>query len=280
MLKKRILLTGLLFALLFLIPISILCISGNYVDPKNDVLILENYNYQFDLRSFSINDKLIREIRSLDFEHTNNKPTIDITKVAIDNQGTYTEFTITVKEACVSYPSGDSNVFVLLVVIKYEDDIFGAVHVKYSTTGTIVSKYGSLSDFADLPHVNLDDFEDFELQNSNGDLSFKILSGDLPDGSDELYVVIGQTTISDIVITDTNINFIISNMYGDVFPNKIYGETETTFPETVDDTDDTDPEDETDETDQDINPFILGFGAMLGFIIIISGFVIIQGRKT
>ncbi len=277
--KKKILTISLAFMLFFLIPISTLCISGNYVDPKNDVLILENYNYQFDLRSFSINDKLIREIKNLDFEHSSNKPTIDITKVAIDNQGTYTEFVITVKEACSIYPSGDSNVFILIVVIKYEDDIFGAIHIKYGSLGS-VSKYGKLSELSEFQHITMDDFEDFELSNLNGELSFDIPTKDLPDGSDELYVIISQATVRDLDIDESNIEFFIGDIYGDVYPNKIYGETETYFPETEDDVIDDSEDDIDDTTDQDINPFIWGFGAMLGFIIIISGFVFIQGRKT
>ena len=281
---KKKLLIGLLFIMLFfLIPISTLCISGNWIDPKNDVLILENYNYRFNMETFSINEDLIEEIKSLEFDYTSNKPTIDIEKIGIDDQGLYTEFVITVKEACAVYPSGDSNVFILLVIIEYDEDIFGAVYVKYGDTGAIVSKYGYLSDLADLPHVTLDVFKDFDLLNSDGELSFKILSADLPDVYEELYVVIGQATVSDLTISESNVNFIISDMYGDVYPNKIYGETDPTFPETEDDVivpDDTsDSEDETDDTDQDINPFIVGFAAMIGFIIIMSGIVVIQGRK-
>lgn len=153
--KKKILLTGLLlFILFFLIPISTLCVSANQNDPENDVLILEGYNYQFNLETFSVNDALIKQIKDLKFvyTYTSNIPTLDITKMVIDNQGSDTEFIITVKEACVDYPSGDSNIFVLVVVIEYEDTIFGAVHIKHSSLGSI-SKYGYFSDLAEFPHI-------------------------------------------------------------------------------------------------------------------------------
>lgn len=276
--KKKILLTGLFFAVFFLIPISTLCISGNRIDPENDVLILEGYNYQFNLETFSVNDALIKQIEGLkfDYTYTSNEPTLDITKVVIDKQSSDTEFTITIKEACADYPSGDSNIFVLVVIIEYDDDIFGAVHIEHSSLGSI-SKYGYFSELAEFPHIKLDNFEDFSLSNSNGELSFEIDSDDLPDGSDKLYAVIGQATVSDLDITESNVKFFIGDMRGDVYPNTIYGETVRVFPETVDETDDTEPED---DTDIKVNPFILGFGAMIGFIILIMGFVTIQGRRT
>ena len=283
--NKKIILVGLFVVSLFLTATSVACLSSIDYDPKNDVIYLEEYNFDFDLENLDYSD--LEEIKNLDYTYDVNRPQIDIRRVVLSEVGSNTHFLVEVLTGQRYYPSVGSNGFIFAVILVDGDNIFVAASVKYELIS--ISKYG----FADIKDINADyignmsedDYKDFHLSNDGtGKLSFDIPTDELPNRIDDIYVIIGEATISNVNIQE--VTFTINDLYCDIFPNSLYGGS-LNIPEIPEDTTDEteDTSDETENTSEDseeepINPFTVGLFIMLGAIVLISIPAAIFGKKT
>ena len=269
--KKIILLTiGLFIISLLLIPIFVVCLDGTYQDPKNDVIYVKEYNLDIDLENFDYTD--FEDIKDIDYEYTSNRPQIDIDKVIINEVGENTNFVIEVEKVQLIYPSTGSNGFILAVVIVDNDDIFVAASLKYALLS--INKYGYVSEVF-KENVSEDDFKNFELSISGGKLSFNIPTSDLPNSINEIYIVLGEATISEVNLQE--LTFKIDDLYGDIYPNSLYGGT-TDIPIDENGNGDVDSN-RTSEEEEGVNPFTIGLYMMIGIIVLISVPAVIIGRK-
>jgi len=252
-LKKKIL-AIIIFAIgLFLIPILAVGLKHD-IDPGRDVIFIQEFQYDFDLEDFKTED-LIQEIENLDYEYTNKKGNLDIIEFNINEDTLKTVYSITVREECLSYPSGSSNVFIFGVIINNGTDIFGVVCVKYLFSENC--KYGFLS--------NLSDLRDAEFTKSGRDLSLTIPEEDAPEVIDKLYIVLGEADVTNINLD--KIEFTIQDIYIDIYPNEAYGGL-LVIPET-DDPDDSEGSNDS-ETEIPEEAVIIGLSIMGGGIAVIS----------
>lgn len=278
--NKKIILVGLLVVSLFLTSTFAVCLNSIDQDPQNDVIYLKEYNFDFDLDNLDYSN--LEEIKDLDYVYDVNQPQIDIRRVVLSESGSNTHFLVEVLTGQRFYPSVGSNAFIFAVILVDGDNIFVAASVKYGIIS--INKYG----FADIKDINADyignmsenDYEDFALSNIDSKLSFDIPTDKLPDRIDDIYVVIGEATISDVNIQE--VTFKIEDLYCDIFPNSIYGGS-SNIPgipdDTTDETEDTEDGTNGDSEIEPINPFTVGLFVMLGAIVLISIPAAIFGKK-
>lgn len=245
--KKKILLIGLFAAIFFVIPTLALSLNKICLDSKDDVIYLENFQYNFELETFDLED-LTQEIEHLNCKYVSTHPHLDITEIKIFEEGNDTVFVVTVKESTFLYFTDLSNAFIIAIAIIDDDDSFAVAHVEYSLLFQ-VSKYGYLKDFENI--------KDCIFIHSGEKLSFRVPTEDVPDDIDELYALIGIATISDLDIE--NVKFKISNIYGDIYPNSLYDRYIDIKPENNN-------ANESNDLDNIEDSFIVGLFAMFGTI--------------
>ena len=251
--NKKILFIGLFVAIFFVIPTLVIGFNRNCIDPEDDVIYLENFQYNFELETFDLED-LAEKAEHINSKYVSTHPHLDITEIEISEEGNDTVFVATIKEPTLIYLTDLSNVFVMAIAIIDDGDSFAVAHVKYALLFQ-VSKYGYLEDF--------DNIKDCSFVHSGNKLSFRVPTEDVPNDIDEIYALIGIATISDLDIE--NVKFKISNIYGDIYPNSLY--EHYISPENNDNNESNDSDNQ-ENTLSDIieNPFTVGLIAMFGII--------------
>jgi len=265
--NRKIILVGLFLVSLFLIPTIVVCLNVIKQDSKNDIIFLEEYNFDFDFENFDPDD--LEQIKDLDYVYSYNRPQLDIQRVIMRENVENTNFLIEVLSGQWFYPSPGSNAFVLVVVLVDGNNIFAAVNVKSNIAifPIEISKYGFVDIKDSIENITEDDFKDFSLLNDgNGKLFFDIPTDDLPDNIDDIYIVIGEATISNVDLNE--ITFTINDLYVDIYPNSLYGGS-LVVP--VDDTEDTEDTDD-DSEEEPLNPFETGLVLMI-FVVVIGSAV-------
>jgi len=273
--NKKIILVGLFLVSLFLIPTIVVCLNVIKQDSKNDIIFLEEYNFDFDFENFDPDD--LEQIKDLDYVYSYNRPQLDIQRVIMRENVENTNFLIEVLSGQWFYPSPGSNAFVLVVVLVDGNNIFAAVNVKSNIAifPIEISKYGFVDIKNSIENITEDDFKDFSLLNDgNGKLFFDIPTDDLPDNIDDIYIVIGEATISNVDLNE--ITFTINDLYVDIYPNSLYGGS-LVVP--VGDTEDT--SDDTNDNTEEVtfNPFETGLILMILVVVIGSAVGVGFGLK-
>jgi len=274
--NKKIILVGLLVVSLFLTTTFAMCLNSINSDPKNDVIYLKEYNFDYDLENFDYSD--LEEIKNIDYTYTFDHPQIDIRRVVLSEVGSNTHFLVEVLTGQRFYPSAGSNAFIFAVILVDGDNIFIATSVRYGLIN--LNKYGYVNindvDADYIGNISEDDYKNFALSNIDGKLTFDIPTDELPDNVDDIYVVIGEATISDVNIQE--VTFKIEDLYCDIFPNSLYGGS-LNIPETPEDTTDETEDTSEDSEEEPINPFMIGLIVMFGAIVLISVPAAIFGKK-
>jgi len=273
--NRKIILVGLFLVSLFLIPTIVVCLNVIKQDSKNDIIFLEEYNFDFDFENFDPDD--LEQIKDLDYVYSYNRPQLDIQRVIMRENVENTNFLIEVLSGQWFYPSPGSNAFVLVVVLVDGNNIFAAVNVKSNIAifPIEISKYGFVDIKDSIENITEDDFKDFSLLNDgNGKLFFDIPTDDLPDNIDDIYIVIGEATISNVDLNE--ITFTINDLYVDIYPNSLYGGS-LVVP--VGDTEDT--SDDTNDNTEEVtfNPFETGLILMILVVVIGSAVGVGFGLK-
>jgi len=261
--KKKIILVGLFVISLFLISTTVVCLDTTKHDPIDDVIYIEEFNFDFDLEDFDYTIYL-KELKDTEYIYTSDHPQIDINKIIINEVEENTYFTIEVEKVQLIYPTIGSNGFILAVIVEGNDDIFVAASLKYLLYS--VNKYGYVSE-AFKENVTIDDFEDFELSIFNGKMSFSIPTEDLPDSIKDIYIILGEATISYVDLKE--FSFEIDDIYGDIYPNSLYKEN-TDIPVDDEDTKDEETNDTSEEPNTEINPFTIGLFVVIGIVGLIA----------